>query len=98
MANDRAMIQALIDTLLPETISEKFQTEERLRKNENTTLGVAISIWTEWDGIRIMEVFEEALDDANFHSEAAEVAKWIELLKKDDMTEYYAYMEKLSHD
>lgn len=45
---------------------------------ESEALGILIAHHYEWDGRRIMEVFESALEDANYHSEAAQVAKWIE--------------------
>jgi hypothetical protein len=41
-------------------------------------LGILISQWTEWDGLAIMMIFRSALEDANFHKEAAIVQKWME--------------------
>lgn len=41
-------------------------------------LGIAISVWAEWDGLKIMRVFHAALEDANFHSEASQVDDMIE--------------------
>ena len=40
-------------------------------------LGIAISQWARWDGHKIMRVFASALEDANFHTEAAIVSGWI---------------------
>lgn len=93
--NKRHAVQQLIDSLLPETIVSKFQTEDRLTENEDTTLGVAISVWTEWDALRIMRVFKEALEDANYHDTADEIEHWIYLLEKDDSAEYDAYFQHL---
>ena len=40
-------------------------------------LGIAISQWARWGGHKIMRVFASALEDANFHTEAAIVYEWI---------------------
>lgn len=72
-------IRALIAKHLPDTITEKFQTEDRRKVNEATVLGIAISQWAEWSGDMIMRVFFEALEDANYHTAAAEVMHWIQL-------------------
>lgn len=49
--------------------------EERIEDG----LGIAISQWSEWDGLKIMRVFFWALEDANFHEDAASV---LDMLKK----------------
>lgn len=94
MSDKAALIQALINQHLPTTIVEKYQTPDRLRQNENLVLGIAISSWAEWDGLRIMEVFAEALSDANFHTESSEVHHWIELLDDEaKWSEYWKYLQ-----
>ena len=40
-------------------------------------LGCAIANFTGFDGIAIMRIFAEALEDANWHSECAQVRGWI---------------------
>jgi hypothetical protein len=44
---------------------------ENLQERIVEGLGIAISQWAEWDGIKILEVFHAALEDANFHQEAS---------------------------
>lgn len=51
-------------------IQEKYRTPERREKNEDLVLGILISGFCDYDGLRIFRVFAEALDDANFHTEA----------------------------
>lgn len=41
-------------------------------------LGIAISIWADWTGLTIMEVFANALEDANYHKQCEIVRGWIE--------------------
>jgi len=36
-------------------------------------LGIAISVWSEWDGFKIMRVLFSALEDSNFHEWAGRV-------------------------
>ena len=40
-------------------------------------LGIAISKWSEWDGVKVMRVFRAALEDANYNTEAALVEDMI---------------------
>ena len=42
-------------------------------KEVEEALGIAVSVWSKWDGLKVMRVFHAALEDANFHEEAAEV-------------------------
>lgn len=43
-------------------------------------LGLLIARATRWDGIQIMRIFTHALEDANFHEQAAKVDEMIEKL------------------
>jgi hypothetical protein len=45
-------------------------------------LGIALSAWAEYDGIKLMRVFREALEDSNFSTETAVVDGWIEAAEK----------------
>lgn len=58
---------------------EAMTHEERV----NEGLAVLLAGWAEWDGLRLMRIFSLALEDANFHTEAAKVDQWITDLEKD---------------
>jgi len=47
-------------------------------------LGIRISQYLDFDGLRIMKVFLAALEDSNFHTEAGVVQEWIDELEGDD--------------
>ena len=49
------------------------------RRNEEG-LGIRVAQWAEWSGDVILRVFRSALEDANFHTEAALVEKMLEKL------------------
>ncbi len=46
--------------------------------SEEEALGLVIAHHFEWDGCAIMRVFQAALEDANFHTEAAVVQEWLD--------------------
>lgn len=95
MSTKAQRIQHLIEQELPESITAEYQTDDRLRENENSVLGVAISQWAEWDGIRITEVVVEALDDANFHGQADINRDLLTLLQRDDLQPYENAIEAI---
>ena len=41
-------------------------------------LGIKLAVWAKWSPDKIMRVFQAALEDANCHTEAALVGKWLE--------------------
>ena len=45
--------------------------------SDEDALGILIAHNFEWDGLAILRTFFYALEDANFHSEAEQVANWI---------------------
>jgi hypothetical protein len=45
--------------------------------SDEEALGIVVSHYCEWDGLRILSAFEKALDDANFHAEAHKVRDMI---------------------
>lgn len=55
----------------------------RMDEDERAERGLACAIagCFRWDGLAIMRVFHEALEDANFHEEAAQVEKMIERIE-----------------
>lgn len=58
--------------LIDERKQEHFTDPSKASDAE--ALGVIISVFFEWDGIQILEAFEAALEDANFHTEAGLVS------------------------
>lgn len=56
--------------------NEKYEGDERDKELEG--LGIEIAQWTEWSGRDIMMIFQSALEDANFHKEAAIVQSWLD--------------------
>ena len=57
---------------------ESYQKSTPLDSLKEEGLGIAISVWADWSGTKIMRVFMSALEDANFHDEAAQVAEMLE--------------------
>jgi hypothetical protein len=51
------------------------------KATDTDALGILIAHHFEWDGIKIMETFFSALEDANFHTEAEQVLVMLESLK-----------------
>ena len=65
-------VETKITPLLKEVV-EIIASECFVDGYEATTeecLGLAVSKYLEWNGVEIMEVASEALEDANFHREA----------------------------
>ena len=48
---------------------------------EQEALGLVISSYFEWDGLKIFEAFYSALEDSNFHTENEKIAEIIDKLK-----------------
>ena len=57
-------LKALID----ETIKERFMEEYQSGISNAEALGAMVSVYFKWDGIQILNAFQAALEDANFHS------------------------------
>ena len=68
---------------IEECFTEKYKRETNLEKRKMEGLGICISQYCEWDGLSIMQIFASALDDSNFHEEAAKVEEWIKSLETD---------------
>lgn len=74
-------IKSAINALAKERASEAFTEEFQSTASEEALIegGLAMSIskWSDYDGCKIMRVFADALEDANFHSEAKTVREWV---------------------
>jgi beta-glucosidase/6-phospho-beta-glucosidase/beta-galactosidase len=53
--------------LIQDTIRSHYVAEYRDQVQDAEALGVMIAQYFEWDGIRILDAFQAALTDANFH-------------------------------
>ena len=60
-----------------------FTPEYRKKATDAEALGLIIAWYFEWDGLKILETSREALEDANFHTEAEVIEKQIDKIKKD---------------
>lgn len=68
----------LMGQIVDEIRSESFVAEYQSKATPEECIGLAVAHYFDWDS-RIFYVLAEALEDANFHTEAAEV---MEMKKK----------------
>ncbi len=61
-----------------------FMKECQAEQTAEDCLGIALAHHFKWDGTSILEVAASALEDANFHAEAAAINK---MLEKYEMAE-----------
>lgn len=66
--------------LINETIKQSFVKEYQSGVKDSKALGVMIARYFEWDGIRILDSFQSALTDANFHS----VSEKIDAIREEE--------------
>jgi hypothetical protein len=78
MGNADRLIQEAADLKAATAFVTDFIRRDNLKERQVEGLGIAISQWSKWDGIKILHVFYSALSDANFHHEAEQVKKMIE--------------------
>lgn len=67
--------------LIEEVKKESFMPEYQAKVSDQEVLGIVLSKYFEWDGLKILEVASSGLEDANFHKEAALVDEMIEKYK-----------------
>jgi hypothetical protein len=77
---EAALVGVLAD-LVQEQKEKSFQDPSSATDPE--ALGILISNYYEWDGLRIMRAFQFALEDANFHTESAMVMEMADRLERD---------------
>ena len=75
------IIKPLLDRVVNIIRRNCFMPEYQAQATVEECVGIAISKYFEWD-TRIFLVFYEALEDANFHTEAEEVWKLAERVNK----------------
>ena len=76
-------IQGIADYMAQNSFVSSFIRDDNLEQRQEDGLGIAISQWSEWDGLKIMRVFASALEDANFHTECAQVLEWVKGSEED---------------
>ena len=74
----RDKIDPIIDAIIPETFTSEYMATANRDEIRTEALGIIVSKWSGWDGFKIMRVAFEALEDANFHTEAAVLADMLE--------------------
>lgn len=52
---------------------------------QDAGLGIAIAHWADWEGDHILRASFNALQDANFHTEAAQVQQMIDKLNREQL-------------
>ena len=62
-----------LQDLIQDTIRSHYERDYQAGVSDAEALGVMISQYFEWDGIRILDAFQAALTDANFHSVSAAI-------------------------
>jgi hypothetical protein len=57
-----------IKKLIKQTIKSRYVAEYQAGIKDSEALGGIVSAYFEWDGVRILDCLQAALEDANFHS------------------------------
>ena len=77
-------LDQLIQAIAEHTAANSFTSgKSDTAELQDAGLGIAIAHWARWDGERILRVASAALQDANFHSEDAQVRQMLEGLHKE---------------
>ena len=76
-----------LDYLIELQKEESFTNPDTATREE--ALGILISKWAEWDGQKIMDVFLNALEDANFHSFRSRLLELWEKEVAENFTQQY---------
>ena len=71
--HETMLLARITNQLTPKVDEDTIAFQDR----QTHRLGCAIANFTGFDGIAIMRIFAEALEDANWHSECAQVRGWI---------------------
>lgn len=74
-------LNVLLEIVANETTKRAILPEYQKKISQAKALGLALSNYFEYDGVAIMELSAEALEDANFHHEAKILRDIIEKYK-----------------
>lgn len=76
------LLQAIAEYTAATSFTDgKHDTPDR----QDAGLGIAIADWADWEGDRILRVAFNALQDANFHREAAQVQQMLDNLNAEEL-------------
>jgi len=81
--NTKNMIQTVAGYMAATAFTESHTREDNIEEREEEGLGIAISQWAEWDGLKILRVFSSALEDSNFDDEAKQVLEMIKAVENE---------------
>jgi hypothetical protein len=76
-------LQAVAEHMATECFTPEYVQNHPQENREIEGLGIALVRWSQWDGLKLMHVFMEALTDANFHTEAGQVQDMITRVMED---------------
>lgn len=79
-----AQLDAIACEAANECFVDSYKTDENLEDRKDNGLGIRIAQYTQWDGDQIMRIFMYALEDANFHGQAAIVQGWLPPSQQDE--------------
>jgi len=71
----KALIRELLGTIKKNSFVDGY------KATDSEAMGLLVSHFFEWDGVAILETSAEALQDANFHTEAGQL---FDMVKKYD--------------
>ena len=63
-----ALLQWQLKALIDRHTKDYYEKEYQGGISDMDALGVMISVYFEWDGVKILDAMQAALKDANFHS------------------------------
>jgi hypothetical protein len=86
--NDRFLYDAIVEFII-ENLSQKYNESVPLEERKIMAVGQLVSNYFEWDS-RILEAFQEALTDANFHTESAVIEGWVTDIQNDKVRDYFS--------
>jgi hypothetical protein len=70
-----------LKTLIQNQIRTSFTPEYQSKATDEEALGLIVSHYFKWDGLRILKVCYAALEDANFHTENETIQALIDKLE-----------------
>ncbi len=68
-------VKKILDQIKQESFVKGYQA------TDEEAMGLLLSKYFQWDGVKIMQASANALEDANFHSECAQIVEMIERIK-----------------
>ena len=70
-------VNPILDALIPDTFTPEYIASASREELRVKAMGILVSKWTQWDGFTAMDIAAEALEDANYHPEAAKIREML---------------------